>query len=360
MTSQAPRRVVRCTIGADTYCIDNEWLDSIHVIENLYPRKGQDGSIGWIRRFDEKVPVYRLADQLSRGVRPGKPQGVILVIEKNNRAWALLVDKVTAASQVVPERVFPMPAMMGETAYSRFPWVIVDGGELTLNLAPDFVVPAEVAGVEGDRPPIPAPPPVFRNLPAPKPAARAAAAAAPAPAPANSPAPVAAPQATAAVPRQSPRQIVTFALSHREKPPYPIRFAVSAGQALEIVNELPMIQVPEAPPFASALASWRSLPVPVVDLGSWLGLPPSPYRPGARLLICRAASGRGDNSLIAIPGVEDIRKLDLPIACTPWSEGIQWNVSLALGVYLAERGMLVVPDLDAIIGFQAPAGPYRM
>jgi purine-binding chemotaxis protein CheW len=350
MTStQAPRRVVRCTIGAETYCIDNEWLDSIHVIENLYPRKGQDGSIGWIRRFDEKVPVYRLADQLSRAARPGKPQGVILVIEKNDRAWALLVDKVTAASQVVPERVFPMPAMMGETAYSRFPWVIVDSGELTLNLAPDFVVPAEVAGVETGRPSPPSPP-VFRNVITPKSATRAATGAAAAPAP----------QATAAVPRQTPRQIVTFALSHREKPPYPIRFAVSAGQALEIVNELPMIQVPEAPPFASALASWRALPVPVVDLGSWLGLPPSPYRPGARLLICRAAGGRGDNSLIAIPGVEDIRKLDLPIACTPWSEGIQWNVSLALGVYLAERGMLVVPDLDAIIGFQAPAGPYRM
>jgi purine-binding chemotaxis protein CheW len=351
-SSQAPRRVVRCTIGAETYCIDNEWLDSIHVIENLYPRKGQDGSIGWIRRFDEKVPVYRLADQLSRAVRPGKPQGVILVIEKNDRAWALLVDKVTAASQVVPERVFPMPAMMGETAYSRFPWVIVDSGELTLNLAPDFVVPAEVAGVETGRTAPPAPPPVFRNVITPKSATRAATGAAAAPAPA--------PQATAAVPRQTPRQIVTFALSHREKPPYPIRFAVSAGQALEIVNELPMIQVPEAPPFASALASWRSLPVPVVDLGSWLGLPSSPYRPGARLLVCRAAGGRGDNSLIAIPGVEDIRKLDLPIACTPWSEGIQWNVSLALGVYLAERGMLVVPDLDAIIGFQAPAGPYRM
>lgn len=342
MNSAAPRRVVRCTIAGETYCIDNQWLDSIHVIENLYPRKGQDGSIGWIRRFDEKVPVYRLADQLSRAPHPPKPHGVILVIEKNQRAWALLVDKVSAASEVAPERVFPMPSMMGETAHSRFPWVIVDGGELTLNLAPDHVVPGEVSGVSPGRILAPEVPAVFRHLPA----------------PARNQPPT---QKTApAAPRQSPRQIVTFALAHTQRLPYPIRFAVSAGQALEIVNELPMIQVPEAPHFASALASWRALPVPVVDLGSWLGLPPAPYRPGARLLVCRAAGGRADNSLIAIPGVEDIRKLDLPIACTPWSEGITWNASLALGIYLAERGMLVVPDLDAIIGFHGPAGRYRM
>lgn len=355
------RRLVRCTAGGDTYCIDNEWLDSIHVVENLYPRKGSDGSIGWIRRFDEKVPVYRLTDQLERPVRATQQHGVILVIEKNERAWALLVDKVSAAAEVPAERVFPMPGVMGDSACTRFPNVVIDNGELTLYLAPDYIVPREVSGapVPQQRGPAPVttPHPLRRVASAPA-ASRSAAPAA------SSNAPAAVPAASAASSaRTAARQIVTFTLAHRERTPYPIRFAVSAGQALEIVGDLPMISVPESPFFVQSLASWRALPVPVMDLGAWLGLPPAPYKPGSRVLICRATqtASRGDGGLIAISGVEDIRKLDLPIQCTPWSEDLAWNASLALGVYLADRGMLVVPDLDAVFRFQAPStGSYRM
>ncbi len=338
------RKLVRCSAGAATYCIDNEWLDSIHVIENLYPRKGGDGSIGWIRRFDEKVPVYRLTDQLDKPARPVPGPGVIMVIEKNQRAWALLVDKVSAASEVPAERVFNMPAVMGDSIAARFPWVVVDSGELMLYLAPDHVVPAEVSGFMPER----------RRAHVPATIARPHAVPA-APAPKTS-----APAAQAA--RSSARQIVTFSLAHESRLAYPIRFAVSAGQALEIIGELPMIQVPDSPPFVQSLASWRSLPVPVMDLGLWLGLPPAPYRPGSRILVCRStqAVAKGENGLIAIAGVEDIRKLDLPIPCTPWPDGVTWNASLALGVYLAERGMLVVPDIDAVFRFQQTSGSYTM
>lgn len=344
------RRLVRCSAGSETYCIDNEWLDSIHVIENLYPRKGADGSIGWIRRFDEKVPVYRLTDQLDKPGRPAQPHGVIMVIEKNQRAWALLVDKVSAAAEVPGERVFPMPGVMGDAARTRFPSVVIDSGDLTLYLAPDHVVPADVAGLastakRADSPILQAP-----RLAVP---------------PSRPPrVPQSQPAATSASPsiRASARQIVTFSLAHESRLAYPMRFAVSAGQALEIVGDLPMIQVPDSPPFVQALASWRSLPVPMMDLASWLGLPPAPYRPGSRILVCRStqALGRGENGLIAITGVEDIRKLDLPIQCAPWSDGVSWNASLALGVYLAERGMLVVPDIDAVFRFQSSASPYTM
>lgn len=360
------RRLVRCTAAAETYCIDNEWLDSIHVVENLYPRKGSDGSIGWIRRFDEKVPVYRLTDQLDRPGATTQAHGVILVIEKNERAWALLVDKVTAAAEVPAERVFAMPAVMGDSACTRFPNVVIDQGELTLYLAPDQIVPREVSGA-----PAPArkgPAPVLTPHPLRRPTAAGSASSSPkAPPAARAPGALAVPSAAtpapAAAPRATARQIVTFSLAHSQRPPYPIRFAVSAGQALEIVGDLPMIQVPESPFFVQSLASWRALPVPVMDLGAWLGLPPAPYKPGSRVLICRAtqAAHRGEAGLIAISGVEDIRKLDLPIQCTPWSEDLSWNASLALGVYLADRGMMVVPDLDAVFRFQAPAtGSYTM
>lgn len=331
--SQQTRRLVRCNVGPETYCIENDWLDSIHVIENLYPRRSPDGAVGWIRRFDEKVPVYRLADQLEDTMPSGTPHGVIMVLTHNHRTWALLVDKVSGATEVPSDHVFAMPWVMGPAVSTRFPEVVVDSSDLTLYLAPDRVVPEDVSGK--------VPPPARRTPPGYL----------------NRRAPAAAPQQGAAK-YSSARQIITFTLRHEERLPYTIRFAVSAGQALEIVGEMPMIMVPNSPPFVGALASWRSLPVPVVDLAAWLGMPPAAYRPGCRLLICRATANgsRREGGLIAIPAVEDIRKLDLPITYTKWTEPVNWNASLAHGVYLAERGMLVVPDLDAILSFQNASG----
>src|SRR5262249_14383148 len=145
-------------------------------------------------------------------------------------------------------------------------------------------------------------------------------------------------------------------------PPVPVRFAISAGQALEIRSGLPMIHVPNSPPFVVGLASWRNLPVPVVDLAKWLGLNPAPDTPGSRVLICRGTIGRHsrDAGLLAVPAVDDFRKLDLPIAYEPWPTAVEWNSSLALGIYRAEKAMLVVPDLDAILSFQAQVPRWEM
>lgn len=156
--------------------------------------------------------------------------------------------------------------------------------------------------------------------------------------------------------RKAGRQIITFSLLHEQPLPAVVRFAVSAGQAVEIVSELPMIQVPHAPWFVLGLANWRSLPIPVVDLGAWLGMTPAPHTAGCRLLLCRGTIA----GLMAIPAVDDIRKLDLPIEYKPWPEAVSWNESLALGIYRAERVMMVVPDLDAILSFEAAASGYRM
>ncbi|MBI4902067.1 MAG: hypothetical protein HY820_00425 [Acidobacteria bacterium] len=70
---------------------------------------------------------------------------------------------------------------------------------------------------------------------------------------------------------------------------------------------------------------------------------------------CRGTIGRHsrDAGLLAVPAVDDFRKLDLPIAYEPWPTAVPWNSSLALGIYRAERSMLVVPDLDAILSFQS-------
>jgi len=345
MITAAPptsRRLVRCSVGPDTYCLDSDWLDSIQVIENLYPSRSADGSIGWIRRFDEKVPVFRLADQVHSSHRGSSRQGVIMVLRREDKLWALLVDKVTAASDVPSERLFPLPSLVGRSA-GHFPYVIVEDESITLYLSPDRVVPAGITGVTApvvasSAPALPSKvrPGIRRlNMQSPEEATRTAS--------------------------RAGRQLITFTLTHESPLAMPVRFAITAGQALEIVSGLPLTQVPNSPGFVAGLSGWRSQPVPVVDLAQWLGMTPAPYTPNCRLLLCRGTIGRNarDAGLLAIPGVDDIRKLDLPIEYQPWPTAVDWNESLALGIYRAERNMLVVPDLDAILAFQDTSG-YRM
>ncbi|HUQ92655.1 MAG TPA: chemotaxis protein CheW [Bryobacteraceae bacterium] len=344
------RRLVRCTVGSETYCIDNDWLDSIQVVENLYPSRSADGSIGWIRRFDEKVPVYRLADQVYGGASRGPSrQGVIMVLRRNDRLWALLVDKVTAGGDVAADRVFALPEVVGDAATGYFPGVVLDERGIMLYLAPERLVSFAVSGI-----PRPARAEV-RSSPVSRVRDSIAEHATESPAEQQK-------NAQGPELRKAGRQIITFTLMHEQALPAPVRFAVSAGQAVEIVSELPMIHVPHAPFFVLGVANWRSLPIPVIDLAAWLGLTPAPFTSGCRLLLCRGTMTRAgrDPGLIAIPAVDDIHKLDLPIEYKPWTEAVRWNESLALGIYRADRAMMVVPDLDAILSFQAATSDYRM
>ncbi|MBL8175854.1 MAG: chemotaxis protein CheW [Bryobacterales bacterium] len=345
INSAANQRLVRCTVGGDTFFLDSDWLDSIQVIENLYPSRSADGSIGWIRRFDEKVPVFRLADQIYGNKASASRQGVIMVLRRNEKLWAMVVDKVAAAGDISAERIYPLPAIAGADAGGIFSSAIVDEEGIILHLSAERLEPGQTASSQAPRKQSLGAPAVFSRVRTS--IARAATA----------------PVETEAVSGQKAGlQLITFSLLHEAALEHPVRFAVTASQALEIASGLPITPVPHAPAFLTGLAKWRSMPVPVVDLAAWLGLPPAPFQPGSRLLICRGTTGRNhrDAGLLAVASVDDIRKLDLPIDYKPWPKKVNWNSSLALGIYRTERTMMVVPDLDAILSFQSEAPAYAM
>lgn len=340
------QRLVRCTVGTETFFLDSDWLDSIQVIENLYPSRSADGSIGWIRRFDEKVPVFRLADQIYGNRSTAARTGVIIVLRRSDKLWAIVVDKVAAAGDISAERIYPLPSIVGVDAGGLFSSAIVDEEGIVLHLAAERLLPGQASGADVRKPAPASNSGVFSRV-------RANIASS-----ANVPAPV---QSLSGEPVAG-LQLITFSLMHGEATAQPVRFAVTASQALEIASGLPITQVPHAPAFLAGLAKWRSMPVPVVDLAAWLGLPAAPFTLGSRLLICRGTTGRSqrDAGLLAVSGVDDIRKLDLPIEYKPWPEKVSWNASLALGIYRTERTMLVVPDLDAVLSFQSATPAYAM
>jgi len=341
----ANQRLVRCTVGGETFFLDSDWLDSIQVIENLYPSRSADGSIGWIRRFDEKVPVFRLSDQIYGNKAAASRQGVIMVLRRNDKLWAMVVDKVAAAGDISAERIYPLPGIAGSDAGGIFSSVIVDEEGIVLHISPERLVPGKVSGTSASKPASAAPTPVFSRV-------RTSIAQA-----VNVPA-----YSESATGQREGMQLITFTLLHEAALDQSMRFAVTASQALEIASGLPITMVPHAPAFLTGLTKWRSMPVPVIDLAVWLGLPAAPYQPGARLLICRGTTGRSqrDAGLLAVAAVDDIRKLDLPIEYKPWPRKVNWNASLALGIYRTERAMMVIPDLDAILSFQSASPAYAM
>jgi chemotaxis signal transduction protein len=331
-------RLIRCAAGSDTFCIDSDWVDSIQAAENLYPNRSTAGSIGWIRRFDEQVPVFRLADQIHGGVSAApSTQGVVLSLRRGDRCWGFLVDKVLGASDVAKEHLFPLPSLL--STGPAFPCVVVDQEGPTLLVAPERLVPTEVSGVLRPDPTIAVK------------AALAASASA-------SRAPVTAPPPAA----PSHLQMLTFSLPRLQSQGYPVRFGISTAQAVEIMSSLPMVRIPHAAPFIAGMAAWRGLPVPVIHIGGWLGMGPGQATPGSRLLLCRCTTtyaGRGAG-LVALADVDDLHKVDLPIDYTSWPEAVDWNSSLTHGIYQSERGMLVLPNLDPILHFEGPLPTYLM
>ncbi|MCS7025722.1 MAG: chemotaxis protein CheW [Bryobacteraceae bacterium] len=330
------RRVIRCWAGPHSFCFDHDLLDGVQSAEALYPSRGADGSIGWVRWGEQKIPVFRLTDQLGGLARGFTGQGTIAILRRGDHSWAFLVDKIGSAVEVAYERIFPLPAVTGN-GNGRFPWVVVEEQELDLYLAPGLLVPAAVSGV-AEQPPLLSP---------------------------QTASPVRLALEQGAQPGAEPRppaqkQLITFTLEHRFSTP--VRFALSAGQALEIVSHTSLVTVPQAPVFVRGLINWRSLPVPVVDLAAWFGMRPTQEGVSRRLMICRGTVGRSkrDPGLLAISPIADVKKLDLPLDYRPWPDPVNWNASLALGVYSYERNLLIVPDLDAILLFQGSiSGPIQ-
>lgn len=332
--------IIRCHVGTQIYCIDQESTQGVHPAEKMIPGRNPDGSIGFLELGEERLPVFRLTDQLEGIPMPPARGGVIVVARHGDRKWGLLVDKAGGAQRVPSSRVFPLPSVVGDSQGGQFQGVVIDDLGLSLHLAPERIVPASVSGAFGK---------------------------------ARQQAPEAGRSRmresilsrvelqsgagnVAEHPRSQGRKIVSFTLKHAEEQPVPIRFAIGVLQTMEVVTAPPLIAVPKAPAFVIGLTSWRALPVPVVDLAAWFGLPPARHRPGGRLLICRGLQARNttEESLLAVAAIGEIRKHDLPVSCRPWQEASALDPALVLGVYRYERGMLIVPHLDAILDFRAP------
>ena len=132
-----------------------------------------------------------------------------------------------------------------------------------------------------------------------------------------------------------------------------IYFLFSIRQVEDILMDAPVLRVPFSPSYVDGVAEWRNCIVPVVYLETFWGPKHSTSRKNQRLMVVRALQSNGPSSgadRVMLRITPPVRMLTLPIECTPVFCSSISDIIYTKGVYDWENGILVVADIERILG----------
>jgi len=108
-----------------------------------------------------------------------------------------------------------------------------------------------------------------------------------------------------------------------------------------VLDPLPVMPVPHAPPYAQGLINWRRRPVAVIDMGRWLGLADEASGHGRlRLMIARATAS---NTLIGFLALPFMRVLRLPLPHRPADGRLPLKSELLRGAVQSGDETILIP-----------------
>jgi purine-binding chemotaxis protein CheW len=148
-------------------------------------------------------------------------------------------------------------------------------------------------------------------------------------------------------------EFLTFALDHEI-------FAIEVDRVREVVDPIPVTEVPNAPGFAPGVVNVRGNVVPLVDLRRKFGMPP-PASEGELRIVVAEVSVEGEPTLVGIKAdavyeVVDTGRAeidDLPRL------GTRWRPEFIRGVVKQETGFVIILDIGRILsGADAAPRPY--
>ncbi|CAB1057708.1 hypothetical protein D1BOALGB6SA_2461 [Olavius sp. associated proteobacterium Delta 1] len=131
-----------------------------------------------------------------------------------------------------------------------------------------------------------------------------------------------------------------------------IYFLFSQRQMEDILLNAPVQRVPFSPSYIEGLAEWRNQVLPVISLESCLGIESLNSSKVQRLMVVRAAKNEAATTnfyRIMLRVVPPIQMLELPLECSPVSDGWIPEKSFAQGVYEWANGFLVVAHIKNIL-----------
>ncbi len=126
-------------------------------------------------------------------------------------------------------------------------------------------------------------------------------------------------------------------------------FGVPVESVLEILDMQPVFRVPEAPPYMLGLIDLRGRSVPVLDLRTKLGLPPTPPTATTRILVVEVEiSGRPLVLGLVADRVFEVMALNARDIEPPPDIGIRWRSDYIRGVGHREAQFVIIFDLPRL------------
>jgi purine-binding chemotaxis protein CheW len=308
-------RFVRCRVGEETYALDMNWVRSIHRTEALRWNTDGDVPAGWLSGGEGgPIEVISLANRLKCPLKTRSDTQRVIVLNSPRQPWAILVDYVTQAEQVLAGNVMPFPAVAANPVRSLFEGVLNIGGDLCLLLSPEQIRCDEGPAVKGHR--APQFPPPSRSL------------------------------LEDATKSSSPGRLLVFSLTRTAANKRPIVLGLSVSQVPEVISPVPLFRVPDAPAFVRGMINWRDNAVPIVDMASCIGFSTESTAERSRLTIAR---GSRAGSFLGFLTQATARTLRLPLRYNPCVRDLPLDRSMIIGAYELERETLVIPNLNLIL-----------
>lgn len=132
-------------------------------------------------------------------------------------------------------------------------------------------------------------------------------------------------------------------------------FAIEAGMVREILDLMPVTEVPNSPPFMNSLLNVRGKMVPLADLRVKFGMPLQPPTADARIVVIDAQMGGAASTIgLLADKVYDVTELSAASMEDAPRIGMKWNPEFIKSIGKRDGEFIIVLDIGRVL---ATAGP---
>ena len=130
-------------------------------------------------------------------------------------------------------------------------------------------------------------------------------------------------------------------------------FAIEAESVREILDLVPITEVPNAPPFVGGLINVRGRVVPLADLRVMFGMDRPPPDKDTRIVVIEIDIG-GEPTVAGILAdkVHDVTDLEATSIEEAPRVGMRWRADFVRGIGKRNGGFIIIPDLGRIFETQ--------
>lgn len=133
-------------------------------------------------------------------------------------------------------------------------------------------------------------------------------------------------------------------------------FAIEAGSVREILDLVPITEVPNAPAFVTGLINVRGRVVPLADLRVMFDMDRPPPDQDTRIVVIEADI-EGEPTVVGILAdkVYDVTEIEAAAIQDAPKVGMRWRPEFVKGIGRRNGNFLVIPDLGRIFESRAAA-----